>query len=438
MNASSRDAASLNGASKGAPSDLEGRRLRVARLGWWVVAGISASFLISGLREQYSGLSLFFFTTNPPPPEVVREGLDKLGLSPTLHAGYAQALYLFRAAAFYLVAGMLFWRKPADRMALLVAYFLVALPTGDTDPVVLHAMFTHHPIRATAGILMDTVAFILLLWLFLLFPEGHFRPTWTRVVALIWALVGVGTLFLPGSPLDLGSWPLLLSDLFIPACAIVAIYAQVWRYHRISGAVERQQAKWFALGISVVLIEFPISNALTPYHPLNWPAKSPAQVVLLDLLLFTIHTLVFLAVPLTLGVAILRYRLWDIDVLINRALVYGSLTITLAAIYVGSVALLEAAVRAFTGQSSNLAIAASTLTIAALFRPLRGRMQSTIDRRFYRHKYDASRTLARFGATLRHETDLGRIQADLLAAVDETMQPVHASLWLLPPRKRVV
>jgi hypothetical protein len=138
----------------------------------------------------------------------------------------------------------------------------------------------------------------------------------------------------------------------------------------------------------------------------------------------------FLLIPISIGAAILRYRLYDIDVIINRALVYATLTLALAVVYFGSVALLQYLLRSLTGQEAQLTIVASTLVIAALFQPFRRRIQSTIDRRFYRRKYDAARTLEAFSARLRNDRDLEQLEAELLSVVGETMQPSHLSLWL--------
>jgi hypothetical protein len=137
-------------------------------------------------------------------------------------------------------------------------------------------------------------------------------------------------------------------------------------------------------------------------------------------------------IPIAIGIAILKYRLYEIDLLINRTLVYGSLTAMLVAVYVGTIVLLQGLVRTLTGQESQLPIVVSTLTVAALLNPLRRRMQGFIDRRFYRRKYDAAKTLEAFSVKLRDETDLDALRDDLVGVVRETMQPAHISLWLRP------
>jgi hypothetical protein len=145
-----------------------------------------------------------------------------------------------------------------------------------------------------------------------------------------------------------------------------------------------------------------------------------------------VELLSFAGIPVAVGIAVLRYRLYDIDVIINRTLVYGSLTATLIALYFGGIVVLQRLFVLLTGQQSTLAVVASTLLIAALFNPLRRRIQSFIDRRFYRRKYDARKTLEAFTAKLRDETDFDALNAELVGVVNETIQPAHVSLWLRP------
>ena len=195
-----------------------------------------------------------------------------------------------------------------------------------------------------------------------------------------------------------------------------AVASLAVRFRR-SGGIERQQLKWF------LFVAAPV-----PIAPF------------LDSLSGVIGALAFawvlLGLPVAIGVAILRYRLYDIDVIINRALVYAALTASLALVYFGGIAVLQGLFRALTGQESSLAVVASTLAIAALFSPFRRRLQGFIDRGFYRQKYDAHRTLESFSAVLRNETDLDRLRAELLAVLRETMRPEHASLWLRAPTRR--
>jgi hypothetical protein len=195
----------------------------------------------------------------------------------------------------------------------------------------------------------------------------------------------------------------------------------VVRFRR-SGSVERQQIKWLALAALAIPVWF-LTNA-----PLE--AAAPNAFLVVDALV------VSALIPLAAGIAILRYRLYDVDVVINRALVYGVLTVTLALVYFGGIAVLQGLFRALGGGESQLAVVASTLVIAALFVPLRRRIQALIDRRFYRRKYDAARALETLSARLRDETDLDRLGGDLVAVVRDTVQPEHVSLWLRAPEER--
>jgi hypothetical protein len=197
---------------------------------------------------------------------------------------------------------------------------------------------------------------------------------------------------------------------------------------RRAGGVERQQIKWFAYAAAAtvggVVLAYMIPNSIdTP----PWFERAGYA-----LLIATTP-----AIPVSIGIAILRYRLYDIDRIINRTLVYGALTVMLGATYFGSVVVLQQVFRTVSGQQSTVAVVASTLAIAALFNPLLRPVQSFVDRRFYRRKYDAAKTLEEFSAKMRDDTDLNALSSDILAVVRETMQPEHVSLWLRTADRKV-
>ncbi len=203
---------------------------------------------------------------------------------------------------------------------------------------------------------------------------------------------------------------------------VVAVISVFVRWRRAGGTV-RQQLKWFVYTVAI------IAAAVLGGLVSGYVSGVSYQTVLIVSVAIAGITI---GIPVAIGIAILRYRLYDVDVLINRTLVYATLTAALALAYFGSVVLFQAVFRTLTGQESQLAVVASTLTIAALFGPLRRRVQSFIDRRFYRSKYDASKTLDAFSTKLRDETDLEVLNDDLVGAVRETMQPAHVSMWLRP------
>jgi hypothetical protein len=285
-------------------------------------------------------------------------------------------------------------------------------------------------------------------YLFLLFPDGRLPSSRWRPLAwlcgVVIASVSVGVAFGPGPLQDLGGIqnPIVLlrpwmmpafwvSLPLLPLCMLASALSLVLRY-RHSGGEERQQIKWIAFSASVVAVVYLIAMIASLVFPADsWTTVGP--VWWLNLLTYA-ALLSFVAIPIAVGIAVLKYRLYDIDVVINRTLVYGSLTALLAAVYFGGVATTQAILHALTGQERQpqLAVVVSTLVIAAFFTPLRRRIQSFIDRRFYRRKYDARKTLEAFSAKLRNDTDLATLSDDLVGVVRETMQPAHVSLWLRP------
>jgi len=224
------------------------------------------------------------------------------------------------------------------------------------------------------------------------------------------------------------NWPPVLLAALITALIGTCLFAQVYRYRRVSGPEGRQQTKWVVFGLSVMLVILVVATVPPLLAPSLDDPGTPYDLAL-DLVSFG----AVLLVPLSFGFAILRYRLFDIDVIVNRALVYGALTISLALFYAGAVAGLQYALRALAGGGTQLAVVASTLAIATLFGPLRRSIQALIDRAFYRGKYDAGRVLGAYAARLRDETDLASLGNGLAGMVVETVQPAHVSLWLREP-----
>jgi hypothetical protein len=292
---------------------------------------------------------------------------------------------------------------------------------------------------------------LLAIYLVLLFPEGRlssrrWRPlAWFSGAVIVLASVGSG--LSPGPIADLGGvrnpyglegnpWVANAAKAFLVVflvCILASVASLVLRFRRSRGE-ERQQIKWIAFAASFVGLGFVSAMAsgllVIAFAPESW-GNANTPPLWFDLL-FSVVLVSFGGVPIAVGIAVLRYRLYDIDLLINRALVYGTLTVTLGLAYFGGVVGLQAILRAMTGQESTLAVVASTLAIAALFSPLRRRVQGFVDRRFYRSKYDAAKTLAAFSARLRDEPDLDALSKELVGVVRSTMQPEHAFFWLRP------
>jgi len=286
-------------------------------------------------------------------------------------------------------------------------------------------------------------------YLLLLFPDGRLPSRRWRLLAwlsgAVIVLASMGVMLAPGPLQGLGGvrnpfgvegvpW---VEDagtavlLMLPLCMLASASSLMMRYRRSGGEV-REQIKWIAFAASVVVIVYLLVVVTSFVVPsVTWfAAASPLWLNILEYAALVSLT----AVPIAVGFAVSKYRLYDIDVVINRTLVYGSLTALLALVYLGGVTAAQAIFSTLTGQQEQpqLAIVISTLIIAALFNPLRRRIQSFIDRRFYRGKYDAAKTLEAFSAKLRDETDLDALSTDLVGVIKETMQPAHVSLWLLP------
>ena len=360
--------------------------------------------------------------------------------------------------SFSVVGALIISHRPENSIGwifLAVGFFQGLLSAG--DEYAIYALLTNPgalPWGAEASWLGQWIwapgLGLILVFLPLLFPDGHPPSYRWRWVAWLGGL-SIGLAVVSSA---IGLWPergpalvtgdenpsqvvnVLVSFIALPMMLLAglgAVISLLVRFRRARGD-EQQQIKWFAFAAALTFVWILVIEVFAEL--LSIEGGVPEAI-----LTFTWASagLVIPSIPIATGIAILRYRLYDIDRIINRTLVYGALTATLVALYFGGVVVLQRVFVLLTGQQSTLAVVASTLLIAALFTPLRRRIQGFIDRRFYRRKYDARKTLEAFSATLRDETDLDTLNNELVGVVRETMQPAHVSLWLRPdpPQRRV-
>ena len=296
--------------------------------------------------------------------------LHDLQLSASLYRTYLVALEVVSALGFFIIGAFIFWKKSNDKMALLISMALVL--SGGTNLV--DALRGTSPVWLLPVAIVTYLEMVLFYISFSLFPDGHFVPRWIRVPAAAWIVYQVPFNFFPSVPLSEGVWGLLNVSLFLGLLGIL-VSGQIYRYVRVSRPAERQQIKWVVFGLTAAIAVFISTVIVGKVFPvLSQPGLSSLLYVLAGL---TIIDLSFLLVPLSIGIAILRYRLWDIDVLINRTLVYGTLSAVLAAVFaITDTLLLPLFVQSILGKddpSLNAVIAA--LIIAVIFEPLRRRIK---------------------------------------------------------------
>jgi hypothetical protein len=364
-------------------------------------------------------------------------------------ADQGEPFIMLAALGFPLVGALIASKRPNNPIGWLLLALALAFATNlfadayvETNAQAGQALFAWYSAWTFYVWLVMGVVFLPLL-----FPDGRLlSPRWRWAIRLALAALALSilcTAFKPGS-LDANTTPNLQNPLGIPAledvlkvvnvigqvllilAIVAAVVAVVLRLRRSSGEA-RLQLKWFAWVGSVMIVGFllaAIAASISDEGPVGAVGSIGWPIGLFGLLF---------GIPIATGISVLRYRLYEIDVVINRTLVYGLLTAALAGSYLGSVLLLQLALGPVTSGSS-LAVAVSTLAVAALFRPARSRIQGVVDRRFYRRKYDAARTLEGFSARLREQVDLETLGGELRSVVKETMEPAHVSLWLKEPR----
>lgn len=404
--------------SRASSTRLSGRWLLAARLGWLLLMALTVAPFVASLPGYFESVTHPSARNAALSPDA--QPLIDAGISLTAYARVTFAMVCLGLLVSLALALLLAWRRSDDWMALSVSLFIVVYVTSNIGVPLNGA--DANPDTAWAiivTILTTAPALIIIFGVLLLFPSGQFAPRWTWMVLValtLWALVANGLPALFEGALFLG----------YPVAIFTIVACMVYRYRRISTPTQRQQTKWIVVGLIVTLVAnqvFWIPTGFTPLGQTLYPA-----------LAYPVYQLLLTLSPITFFIAIQRYRLYDIDAIINRALVYGSLTAVLVGVYAACVLGAQTIVTALAGDAGTepIVIVGATLLIAALFRPLRDRLQALVDRRFYRGKYDAARTVAGFSATLRHETELNALQERLLETVERTMQPAHASVWLRP------
>ncbi|HKV58786.1 MAG TPA: hypothetical protein VJO32_10915 [Ktedonobacteraceae bacterium] len=407
------------------------RGLMLARIAWIIIVVPAFALFVANIPAYYAALHHL----RAPGPQLItgqltlvdRHTLQTWGLSLDFYAVCMVGISLLFQVSYTTMGAILFWRRSDDRVALLASFALPMLPFGFAS-LTLQALPPAWLWLIPTLMTLGNASIMLCAYVF---PDGRFMPSWVRWLALFMLAYWATSIFLPFS----WSFYQTLYSFILFGLIASTIFVQVYRYRYVSTPQQRQQTKWVVYGIAIAATGNIGARLLRTFVLL----PSTHGSALPDALMVILVTCSMLVIPPTLGIAILRSRLWDIDVIIKRTLVYAVLTAALALVYFGSIIILQSLVSVITGQfslwsQSPLVIVASTLAIAALFQPLRRRIQIIIDRRFYRSRYDAAHTLAAFSATLRNEVDLNQLNEQLVGMIQETMQPEHVTLWLRPHR----
>ncbi|RLT39982.1 MAG: hypothetical protein DWI57_09290 [Chloroflexi bacterium] len=388
------------------------------RVAWLLIAATSLTIFI---------LSNRILLTTPPPSCIAAEIacgpgtisledaqiLMQLGL-PDAHF-WLTLLSVLARSTLAVTGAVIFWRKSDDWVAVIISAGLLTVLIEGSPAGLVGWEFLISLLYGIGTVLFYPIPFV--------FPNGHCEPPGLKLT--VWGLAIAGGVAFSLSYV-FPVW-FAIGGLVNGVWTLLAIYAMVYRYNRVSTGVERQQIKWVLAALTAVLIQGSIWFSISLLFPVALPSSARSVAVLIGLLSYMLGYSFF---SYSFLVAMLRYRLWDIDILIRRTLQYTLLTGLLALVYFGTIVLLQTLFGSFSGEQSPAVIVLSTLLIAALFTPLRRRVQDVIDRRFFRKKYDAQQVLAKFALTARDETDLDALTGELQRVVQETLQPEGVSIWL--------
>jgi hypothetical protein len=422
------------------PAQLAERRLQVARCAWIAMVTLSLTVFAAALPARYGQLHA----------ETIHDRLQLASMHPALlppplaawlSSGlYAPAMLGLEVLVMLVCAAtalLIFWRRHDEGMALMASLSLVGYGALFLPP--LDALAVAHPewsvlVRGAQAFGLESS-----LLLFYISPDGSFVPRWTRPLAVIWTIWTVASVVVPSAPFDFlhGRPHVVTPQVFgLPwlfTCLAwygTGLLAQIVRYRYVSTPQQRQQTKLVLVGWAAVIAFYTVLVVpRVTVAALGEPGP-------LDLLYRRVGVPSFeaalLLAPIPITISTLRYRLWDVDVVINRALVYGLVTLTIGLVYTGSIIVLEALFRGIAGLDSAAAIVVSTLASTLLIRPVHHRIQNGVDQRFYRHKYDAAQLVEEFSDSVRDEVELNALLNKLIGVVQENIQPECISVVLLP------
>ncbi len=402
---------------------VSGVVMRWLRVGWIVL-------LVNALWTLAWTL-YFTWDLTYHPSDRMSQAINAAGISPDFYFWVNFLTIAVLSGCFITVAVLLFIRMPDDRMALFAAVFLLGFGSSGFYPLAdefLQVWRAELWFYAIPFLINNLLAWPLIVYFFALYPDGEFYPDWIRYPALYGFLFSIAWAIFPqafGAP---RGWLSIFITLSVILVFGSSFYAQWSRYRSHSTPIQKQQTKWMVFGVAIVMVVTVLKQVSISFL---FPAQvaSPGGAARSELIEMVLQ-LAFLSIPAAIGIAIFRYRLWEIDQLINRALVYLTLTGALGLVYFGGIVLLQNVFRGFFQQQSQLAIVLSTLAIAALFNPLRRRIQDFIDRRFYRRKYDAERAIDRFSTIARDQVEIERLSGAMIQVIEENLQPKNISLWI--------
>jgi hypothetical protein len=404
------------------PLRFTGRWLFIARMLWFVV-------LLLAIGKATIGLPLYFDEKNgvcTASDEICRLGnslnaaqiqaLGSSGISLSTYAWGSLVWKVFTSVIWGSIGLAIFLLQPKEWLALIASSMMIVFVSAGYE----YQISAAYPSLGTAAELIFNLGNILMFLFIGLFPSGRFSPRWMRWYWLAMVAISI----LPSSEwIENSNLYNSFISIFWISFLLLGPFSQIYRYRNESTAVERQQTKLVVLGFAAFAGTVLVGSTSMTLLPENGIAS-----ILLDTFLFDIAALL---IPLSIGLSILHYRLWDIDLIIRRTLVYSLLTIALGLIYLGVIVFLQNLLGGLTGERQpEIVTVISTLAVAALVSPLRRRIQDFVDRRFYRKKYNAEQALAAFALHARNETNLDELTGRLVDVIQETIQPAHASLWL--------